>query len=171
MRRLPYFRRKVRLSRSDLEGALHFIREAGEVESDEPFPPFLLERFVSLVRCRELSYCEIDRRRGEVTFLTGTEPWPAAPGEVYWETLHEHPIRNHRARTGNLRALKIYDFLTPRELRQTENEGAGPASGCWQPERHHAVLRRLHPPLGDTVHHARGPRFRRARANARRSAA
>jgi len=120
MRRLPYFRRKVRLSRSDLEGVLGFVREAGELDSDEPFPPFLLERLLSFVRCREVSYCEIDRRRDEVTFLTGTEPAPAAPGEEYWETLHEHPIRNHRARTGDLRALKIYDFVTPRALRQTQ---------------------------------------------------
>src|SRR6059036_999168 len=107
MRRLPYFRRKVRLSRSDLEGALGFVREAGELESDEPFPPLLLDRLVSLVRCREASYCEIDRRRSEVTFLTGTDPGPDVPEEVYWHTVHEHPIRNHRRRTRDLRALKI----------------------------------------------------------------
>ena len=109
----------MRLSRCDLEGALAFVREAGELESEEPFPPFLLDRLVSLVRCQDVSYCEIDRRRSEVRFLTGTYAGPDLPEEVYWQTVHEHPIRNHRRRTGDLRALKIYDFVTPRQLRQT----------------------------------------------------
>ena len=33
--------------------------------------------------------------------------------------MHEHPIRRHRVLTGELDALKIYDFTTPRKLRRT----------------------------------------------------
>ena len=113
------FGREVRLSRSDLEGALGLVREAGELDED-PFPSVLPDRLASLVRCDDVSYCEIDRTRGEVTLLTGTCARPGPPEEVYWETVHEHPIRRHRLRTGELRALKIYDFVTPRELRKTQ---------------------------------------------------
>jgi DNA-binding CsgD family transcriptional regulator len=112
----------VRLSRSDLEGALAFVREAGELETEEPFPSLLLDRLVSLLRCDDASYCEIDRSRNEIMFLTGTGADDARqpPEEVYWETVHEHPIRNYRRRTGDLGSHKIYDFVTPRQLRQTQ---------------------------------------------------
>lgn len=113
--------RSVLLRRSDLEGALDFVREAGEVGGDEPFPSILLDRLASLVRCRCVSYCEIDRMRSEITFIKGAgDALPAAPEEVYWATLHEHPIRKHRLQTGELRALKIYDFVTLRQLRQMQ---------------------------------------------------
>jgi hypothetical protein len=45
--------------------------------------------------------------------------------EGYWATAREHPIRRHRTRTGALGAgaFKIYDFLTPRQLRRTQFYG------------------------------------------------
>jgi DNA-binding CsgD family transcriptional regulator len=122
MRHLPYLRNKVRLSRSDLEGVLALVREAGELDTEQPFPSVLVDRLAQLVRCDDASYCEIDRKRGESTFLTGRagEETPGPPEEAYWETVHEHPIRNYRQRTGDLRAHKIYDFVTPRQLRRTQ---------------------------------------------------
>jgi DNA-binding CsgD family transcriptional regulator len=111
----------VRLRRADLEGALAFVQEAGDLDGEEPFPSVLLDRLVVLLRCDTASYSEVDRIRSEVTLLTGSSPKkPPLPEEVYWETVHEHPIRNHRQRTADLRALKIYDFVTPRQLRRTQ---------------------------------------------------
>ena len=120
MRRSPYLQ-EMRLRSADLQGVLGFVRAADELDSDEPFPSVLLDRLASLVCCDDVSYCEIDRTRSEVTFLAATASAPPGPPEdVYWATVHEHPIRNHRLRTGALRALKIYDFVTPRQLRRTQ---------------------------------------------------
>lgn len=115
----------MRLSRSDLEGALGFVAEAGEVDGTEPFPPALLSSFAALLRCAEVSYFEVDRARRRTTavasFETAAANVPAKEEEdLYWATVHEHPIRNHRASTGDLAAYKIYDFTSPRQLRQTQ---------------------------------------------------
>jgi DNA-binding CsgD family transcriptional regulator len=121
IRKSTYLGLEVRLSRSDLEGALDFLREAGDLDGTEPFPPQLLRKLASLVGCQYVAYCEIDRLRGEFTFRSTTHPddgWPA--DEAYWATLHEHPIRRHRRHTGELGAFKIYDFVTWRKLRQTQ---------------------------------------------------
>jgi DNA-binding CsgD family transcriptional regulator len=120
IRQSTYLDLEVRLSRSDLEGALDFLREAGDLDGTEPFPPDVLLRLALLVGSASVAYCEIDRRRGEVTFRASSHPeegWPA--DEAYWATLHEHPIRQHRMLTGELGAFKIYDFVTPRQLRRT----------------------------------------------------
>jgi DNA-binding CsgD family transcriptional regulator len=119
IRRSTYLGHEVQLSRSDLGGALDFLREAGELDGDEPFPPRLLARLASLIRCQCLTYCEIDRRRGEIVFRTSTDSVEPPPDDAYWATVHEHPIRRHRAGTGELGAFKIYDFTTPRALRRT----------------------------------------------------
>ena len=111
----------MRLSRSDLEGALDFLRAAGEQDGASPFPSELLCKLASLVSCEYVTYCEIDRLRHETTFRVATDPEEGFPAdEAYWATLHEHPVRNHRSRTGDLGAFKIHDFLTPRELRRTQ---------------------------------------------------
>jgi DNA-binding CsgD family transcriptional regulator len=114
-------RLEVRLSRSDLEGAFDFLRAAGEIDGENPFPPDLLRQLASLVRCEYVSYCEIDRAGSEITFRAATHPeegWPA--DDAYWATLHEHPIRRHRVRTGDLGAFKVYDFVTQRELQRMQ---------------------------------------------------
>jgi DNA-binding CsgD family transcriptional regulator len=116
-------RRTVRLRYGDLKGALEFLREAGDLASEEPFPRELLMRLVTLVGCREVSYCEIDRRRRHVTLRSDTDAaWTkqTEEEEAYWATLHEHPIRRHRTGTGQLGAVKLYDFVTPRQLRRTQ---------------------------------------------------
>jgi DNA-binding CsgD family transcriptional regulator len=112
----------VRLSRSDLEGALDFLREAGELDGAEPFPSEVLARLASLVRCDSVSYAEIDRVRSVTTVYAANcqEEADAAEEDAYWATLHEHPIRRHRTLTGELGAVKIHDFLTPMQLRRTQ---------------------------------------------------
>jgi len=107
----------VRLSRSDLEGALSFVSEAGS--EDEPCEPHLLERLATLIRCDAISYAELEPGRAEVVFETTFGCDPEEPEEPYWATVHEHPIHLHRDATGTRAAVKIYDFITPRELRRT----------------------------------------------------
>lgn len=110
----------MRLSRSDLEGALTFIREAGDLSGEEPFPPHLLDRLVLLLGSADALYDEIDETHRKSTYSAITATPFEVPEEAFWTTVHEHPIGNHRRSTGELRALKIYDFVTPRELRRTQ---------------------------------------------------
>ncbi len=122
----------MRLSRSDLEGTLDFLRQAGDMNGMEPFPPELLQKLASLVGCQYVTYCEIDRRRNEITFRTSTEVVGVPPDEAYWATVHEHPIRTYRVQTGALGAFKIYDFITTRQLRRTQfyADFLGPVNAC-----------------------------------------
>lgn len=113
----------MRLSRSDLEGALGFLAEAGASDEAEPFPSALLSSLATLVRCESVTYVEVDRRLCQTTavaeFGCTEAEVPEDEEERYWSTLHEHPIRNHRDRTGDLGAYKLYDFVSPRQLRRT----------------------------------------------------
>jgi DNA-binding CsgD family transcriptional regulator len=122
MRRLPYLRVGMRLGRPDLEGALGFVLEVADVGRSDPFQPFLLRRLGDLVGAQSVSYCEIDRMRGETDYEACSDPAPGDRGEeeAYWATVHEHPIRKHRVATGSIQAFKFHDFLTPGQLRKTE---------------------------------------------------
>jgi DNA-binding CsgD family transcriptional regulator len=112
----------VRLIRSDLEGALGFLGEAGALTEVEPFTTPILALLGTLVGCEGVSYCEIDRVGNELLFYADTTGQPANMDDhqAYVATVHEHPVRRHRNRTGELGALKIYDFITPKQLRQTQ---------------------------------------------------
>jgi DNA-binding CsgD family transcriptional regulator len=126
IRRSAYLRVKVRLNRCDLEEALGFLREAGEFDGPEPFPPELLSSLTTLVRCEDATYAEFDRVHRKMTLCAASSIYGShaagagAPEEVYWATVHEHPVRQHRLRTGQLGAFKIYDFTSPRQMRRTQ---------------------------------------------------
>ena len=109
----------MRLSRCDLEGALGFLREAGESDVVEPFSSALLSRLAALVRCHDANYAEIDRVRRRTTFFASGDGIQDEDEQAsYWATVDEHPIRQHRTRTGDLGAFKISDFVSPKRLRQ-----------------------------------------------------
>jgi DNA-binding CsgD family transcriptional regulator len=69
-----------------------------------------------------VSYAEIDRVRSVTTVYAGNceEEADEAEEDAYWATLHGHPIRRHRTLTGELGAFKIYDFVSPKQLRRTQ---------------------------------------------------
>jgi DNA-binding CsgD family transcriptional regulator len=121
IRHLTYRELQVRLSRSDLEGALDFLSQAGERSAADSFPAEILDPLAALIRCDSLSYCEIDRREAKTvgSASLADEDGTCEEEEAYWATVDEHPIRRHRALTGELGAFKILDFATPRQLRQT----------------------------------------------------
>ena len=111
----------MRLSRSDLEGALGFLREAGDCETVLPFPAELLVLLAELIDCQCVNYCESDRIHHKVVFFSTTSEDEAdEQEETYWATIHEHPIRRYRTLTGRLDAVKYYDFITPKQLRRTQ---------------------------------------------------
>jgi DNA-binding CsgD family transcriptional regulator len=81
----------------------------------------VLALLARLARC-QVTYCETDRVRGELVYYAdcyaGTQP--EGDQEAYLSTVHEHPIRRYRTRTGEMGAFKIYDFTTPARLRRTQ---------------------------------------------------
>jgi DNA-binding CsgD family transcriptional regulator len=112
----------VRLGQTDLEDVVRFVGEAATVDGPDPFPREVLVGLRRLVPCDSASYCELDRVREE---LFGGEEDPDIDGaaelvDVYWRLRHEHPVGHHQDATGDFRALKLSDFVTPHELRRRE---------------------------------------------------
>ena len=115
----------ARLSRSDLENTLGFLREAEAVTGPDPFPSELLDRLRDLVPCEWVSYEEQDHHgRRTVAYETcsrGREADASAgqPDEEFlrtlWPLMKEHPLCAYAARTGDLTAHKISDFATLRQ--------------------------------------------------------
>jgi DNA-binding CsgD family transcriptional regulator len=62
----------VRLSGSDLSGALDFLCEAGELGGADPFPREALVLLAELVGCQHVTYFERDLARGETIFGLST---------------------------------------------------------------------------------------------------
>jgi DNA-binding CsgD family transcriptional regulator len=113
----------TRLSRSDLEATLGFLREAAAETGPDPFPSQLLDRLRALVPCDFVSYAELDERGRRVVAYEacarGREVEASEPEEellpAFWQFLHEHPLCAYQARTGDFTARKFSDFVTRRQ--------------------------------------------------------
>jgi DNA-binding NarL/FixJ family response regulator len=109
-----------RLSTSDLEGALRFVREAMDEAGPDPFPPHLVERLRRLIGCEWASYCALDRPGRRVLELVES-PVPDDEGSdaTFWEIVSAHPLCIAQA-NGRFDALKLSDFHTGRELHRLD---------------------------------------------------
>jgi DNA-binding CsgD family transcriptional regulator len=108
------------LSASDAERLLRFVAELESIGGDQPFPPELLLELGQLVETDWITYCELDRVRRRV-LLNDVRPDDGhEPDEqVYWEVVVEdHPVCVAHQR-GDVRALKVSDFLPHAQLRGT----------------------------------------------------
>jgi hypothetical protein len=128
------------LTRGDAERLLRFVAEAESLGGNEPFTGELLEQLGHLVHADWVTYNELDRVRKRNLLLVGRpgdEDEGDDPGPIFWDFVIEaHPVcLQHQL--GHTGALKLSDFLTPRELRRTR------------------LLRRLVPPVR---HRARAQR-------------
>lgn len=117
---LSYSRVEVqRLDACDAEAVLRFVAGAGAVTGDDPFPPAVLEQLGRLVRADRVSYCEQDRLRCRTRLETNRSGDSArTPACTYWEIADEHPVCSHH-NTGDVRALKVSDFIDTSALRKT----------------------------------------------------
>jgi DNA-binding CsgD family transcriptional regulator len=122
IRHSSYLWAVVRLADADLEGALCFVREGHAEAGTDPFPSHLLERLRLLVGCEWASYNELDRLHQRVLAFTGVSAGPAerddVPEAVFWRIVDDHPLCRAHA-SGRFDALKLSDFLTPRQLRRS----------------------------------------------------
>jgi DNA-binding CsgD family transcriptional regulator len=112
------------LSARDARQMLRFVAEAQSVQGDEPFTGDFLVELGRLVEADWVTYCELDRVRRRLLLnvqRTGDaeESDSDVPEEVFWEiVVNEHPVCVQHQR-GLFSALKVSDFFTPSQFRQT----------------------------------------------------
>jgi DNA-binding CsgD family transcriptional regulator len=118
------------LSGADLRAALEFVRRISSARDPDEFAEETLRGLRELVRCDYASYVETNPGAGRA--MAFTEPreamFPEVP-EVLARNLDGHPLVRYYAETGELRALKMSDFLTRRQFLRTRlyDELFGPA--------------------------------------------
>jgi DNA-binding NarL/FixJ family response regulator len=117
----------AQLSRSDLQATLGFLREAASVTGPDGFPTELLNRLRDVVLCDFVAYEERDCAGvGMVVYETcarGREidaSQPAELTETFWQLDDLGPLCAYLARTGDLTARKLSDFVTRRQWHRLE---------------------------------------------------
>jgi DNA-binding CsgD family transcriptional regulator len=109
------------LAARDAERVLRFVAEADDLGDDHPFTPRVLEALGELVPADEVAYCEMDRVRQRLGYFATRPDDQADESDVhvsYWDIAHEHPVCSAH-NTGDFSALKLSDFVTLRELRNS----------------------------------------------------
>lgn len=110
----------TRLRRSDLVAALTLIAELGEIATLDDFPFRVTSLLRALLGADAASYTEGDP-------ALGAPVWTFDPPGVILGGLAaamaaaaDHPVITHFARTGDLRSLRISDFLSLRQFQRLE---------------------------------------------------
>jgi DNA-binding CsgD family transcriptional regulator len=111
------------LTRRDAERLLRFVGEADALGGDQPFTGDLLVELGRLVEADWVTYCELDRvRRRNLLSVARTgdeDDDDDIPDEFFWDFVCiVHPVCV-RHQQGVFNALKLSDFLSPRELHET----------------------------------------------------
>ncbi len=107
-----------RLDAGDLERVGRFVAEVGEIDGDEPFPPAFLGALRRLVPCDSVVWNELDRiGERHLNFVAEADLDDGLePAITYWEARADHPLCHYHESTGDWRAYRLCDFVTPREL-------------------------------------------------------
>jgi DNA-binding CsgD family transcriptional regulator len=109
------------LAPRDAERVLRFVADAEELADDHAFTPDVLEELGKLVPADDVIYCELDRVRKRDRYMVvrpEDENDESQAMVSYWDISREYPTcRRHDA--GDFSALKLSDFLTLRQLRNT----------------------------------------------------
>ena len=118
------------LESEDLRAALEFVYEISAVGDPDEFADRTMRGLAELVRCDYVSYVETNPVAGRATALT--EPREAIvpdAAEALARNLGEHPLVRYYAETGELRALKMSDFVSQRQFHRLQlyDELFGPA--------------------------------------------
>lgn len=112
-----------RLSSSDLDRVLRFVRDIAAIERPSEFPVRVLDGLKRLIPCDMIGYNEINRARGQAVMVL--DPASLDPSGIEGQTAFErlagqHPVLQYHARTGDGRALKISDFLSRDEFHRLD---------------------------------------------------
>lgn len=108
-----------RLTARDAEQVLRFVAGAESFAGDDPFTPTLLAELGRLVEADRVAYCEQDRVRQQIRLEVGRVGDPLRGHQcTYWDIAAEHPLCAHH-NTGDVRALKLSDFLGSRAFHRS----------------------------------------------------
>jgi DNA-binding CsgD family transcriptional regulator len=109
------------LTARDAERALRFVTEAGEFGGGHAFTPAVLVELGKLVEADEIHYGELDRVRMRDRYAVhrpGDEAGSEPVEVTYWDIAADHPVCHAHTR-GDLRPLKVSDFLSLPRLRKS----------------------------------------------------
>ena len=110
----------TRLRPIDIQALLDAVQKLGALRDLSAFPLDALAIVRAIVPGVLLCYNELnlDQRRAEVLFEPSITPLPRA-AELLMEHQDEHPLVSYHSRTHDGQTLKISDFLSQRQFRQT----------------------------------------------------
>ena len=109
------------LPRTDLEGALAFIRCCDGFAELQSFRIGLLPEVRRLVRCDSAGYNELAPDSGAARLLADpAEIDTVADREALGRWMDQHPLVEHHSRTRDGRAVQLADFLRPHELHELD---------------------------------------------------
>jgi DNA-binding CsgD family transcriptional regulator len=112
-----------RLSPSDLDRVLRFVREISAVDRPSEFPSRVLNGLRRLIPCDMIGYNEINRARGRTWMVLDPASLDSAGVEgqrAFQRLAGQHPVLQYHARTGDGRALKISDFMSRDEFQRLD---------------------------------------------------
>jgi len=108
----------VDLPWSDAEAMLGFIADAAELDLPELYSTELLTGLQGLVRSTWVAYQDIDHDAKEFVDFNGVGPDEGEPGPEVYLLLGPCPTQEHRARTGDLAAVRNSDLIDVRGWHQ-----------------------------------------------------
>jgi DNA-binding CsgD family transcriptional regulator len=121
---------RTSLSGRDLRAALDVVRRVSAVAGPDELADETMAALSELVPCDYVSYVETNPSAGRaMAMTTPRSAMVATVPEALARNLGEHPLVTYYAETGEIRALKMSDFLTHRQFVNTRlyDELFGPA--------------------------------------------
>jgi DNA-binding CsgD family transcriptional regulator len=117
IRRSAYVRLVVRLQSADLRAVLDFVADVDDLGFLEPYPCEVVARVQTLVRCEDISYQDCDPTLRRFFVLVGASNDEDDEDDGYWDA-GSCPIAEHRARTGDLSAVRMSDLVSRRRYHE-----------------------------------------------------
>lgn len=111
---------KKLLSQHDYQVILSTVEDIYSVQHIEQFPDHILSIVKKAIPCDLASYNEVNPELTRITSASdpvGVTSEPEVQG-VLQQYLHEHPLVNYYARTGDGKSIRLSDFLTQRQFHE-----------------------------------------------------
>jgi hypothetical protein len=139
-----------RLRQSDLRRLLDCVRECNAIREFETFEQFLIKLVIALDRlipAAHVTYNEMYPEKPQSYNIASSAELSTLVAASLWQQhMNEHPVLIHVAQTGDSHTLRISDFWSQRELRNS-----GLFTATTRSKTHYAPpFLRLFPGLLDT---------------------
>lgn len=102
---------------ADLRAVLDFVADVDDLDFLEPYPCEVVARVQALVQCEDISYQDCDPTLRRFFVLVGASTDEDDEDDGYWD-VGMCPIAEHRALTGDLRAIRMSDLVSRRRYHE-----------------------------------------------------